>query len=122
MKIKEIFGKEITRVFCVFGMHDGWLDTGDCILELDGNLLIGFPFSVYHDIRVRELPENAQRLFRQGYDRDVIGCKILDFIWYEDELDPAYFLLDNGAVITETRMSPRGTGTSLRCMAKVSKA
>lgn len=108
MEIKELFGNIITKVYAVFGMKQGWLETADCLLELNNNILIGFPFSYDGDVWIRELPKDAERLFQNN--QIVINRRISDFAWYEDDDYGGYFLLDDGSVITETRMSPQGTG------------
>jgi hypothetical protein len=110
MQITELFGKTITRIFAVFGEHEGWLDTADCLIELDRKLVIGFPFTSDQDVWIRDLPANAEQLFTEITPEIVIGKKLVDFIWYDDDEYGGYFLLDDGSLITETRMSPRGTG------------
>jgi len=42
--------------------------------------------------------------------KHVQNRKIIDFLWYDDDEIKGFLLLDNGYVITETRMSPSGTG------------
>lgn len=110
MQIKELFGRTITRIFADFGVQDDWLDTADCFIELDSALVIGFPFSPGEEVWMREIPETAEQLFQEGEPNLVIGRKIIDFIWYDDADYGGYFLLDDGMLITETRMSPQGTG------------
>lgn len=36
--------------------------------------------------------------------------KIKDFLWYEDDSEKGFIELENGYIITETTMSPSGTG------------
>lgn len=36
--------------------------------------------------------------------------KIIDFIWYPDDTDKGFFLLDNNYLISETSTAPHGTG------------
>ena len=110
MELKELFGKTITRIYAVFGVEQGWLDTADCFLEIDEQFIIGFPFFFNHDVWLRELTANAEQLFQGDKPTIVIGRKIADFVWYEDNDYGGYFLLDDGSLITETRMSPQGTG------------
>jgi hypothetical protein len=110
MELKEILGKTITKVYAAFGSEQGWLDTADCCLELNNELIIGFPFSNDSEVWLRELPADAEQLFKKTSTGMVIGRQITNFIWYEDASFGGYFLLDNGSLITETRMSPHGTG------------
>ncbi|THU37981.1 hypothetical protein FAM09_14940 [Niastella caeni] len=167
MTIKELFGKTITNIYATFGVEQEWLDTADCFIELDNNLVIAFPFSFSEEVWVRELDAKATTLFndlsdypvyhvnKEGksigeiaatyqkqkrnifnrikkaiFGQDVVikeyqpykveykenkakyiqGAKISDFLWYDDESEKGLFLLENGYVITETRMSPSGTG------------
>jgi len=110
MEIKELFGKTITKAYAVFGMEQGWLDTADCFIELDNSVLIGLPFFYDNEVWVRKLPENAEQLFKEKDQSIVINRKITDFVWYENDDHGGYFLLDDGTLITETRMSPSGTG------------
>ena len=110
MEITELFGKTITKVYAAFGMEQGWLDTADCMLELDQKYIIGFPFSFDQDVWIRELPGSAELLFQDSKPTIVIGRKISDFVWYEDDEYGGYFLLDDCSLIAETRMSPNGTG------------
>lgn len=110
MEIREIFGRTITQVYCECGLQDGWLDTADCIIELDKDLYVGFPFTT-DGIWVRELPEAAKPIFwSDGREEPVIGRTIIDFLWFDDDDYGGYFLLNDGSLINENRMSPQGTG------------
>ena len=80
------------------------------LYEIDHQFVIGFPFFREHEVWLRELPNNAEQLFPNNDSTLIIGRQIADFLWYEDADYGGYFLLDNGSLITETRMSPRGTG------------
>ena len=167
MLIEEIFGKTITNIFATFGIEDEWLDTADCFIELDYNLVIGFPNGYQNEVWIRELDSNAENilinltnynyyhvnkkgrtireikqrikkrdkniLYRlvkaisfglpilpaykpykvdtiKNNARNIINSKIVDFLWYDDEVRKGHFILDNDYVITETTMSPVGTG------------
>jgi hypothetical protein len=167
MTITELFGKTITNIYATFGLEQEWLDTADCFIELDNNLIVAFPYGFSDNIWIRELDTKATSLFQNLSDYPVYyvnkegksigevaatyqkrkrnifnrlkkalfgqeivmkeyqpykteykenkakyiqGAKISDFLWYEDESEKGLFLLDNGYVITETTMSPSGTG------------
>jgi hypothetical protein len=110
MEIRELFGRTITQIYCERGLQDGWLDTADCIIELDKNLHVGFPFTA-DGVWVRERPEAAEPIFwSDGRDEAVIGRTITDFLWFEDDDYGGYFLLSDGSLINENRMAPHGTG------------
>jgi hypothetical protein len=109
MKIKELFGKTITQVYAIYGMEQGWLDTADCFIELDQSLIIGFPYFYNDEVWIRELPGDAQRLFDKA-EGPVINKKIIDLIYFDEPDTRECFLLEDGSVITETNMSPHGTG------------
>jgi hypothetical protein len=110
MEIRELFGRTITQVYCEYGLQDGWLDTADCIIELDKKLFVGFPFTP-DGVWVGELPEVAKPIFwSDGREEPVIGRIITDFLWFEDDDYGGYFLLNDGSLIHENRMSPHGTG------------
>ncbi|WP_276500785.1 hypothetical protein [Terrimonas pollutisoli] len=167
MIINELFGKTITNIYAKFGIEQGWLDTADCFIELDNNLIIGFPFGFSEEVWVRKLDPHATTLFKDLSDypvyhvnkegksigeiaasyqkkkrnifnrirkalfgqeviikeyqpykieykenkaKYILNSKISDFLWYDDGSEKGFFLLDNGYVITETTMSPSGTG------------
>ena len=167
MTITELFGKTITNIYATIGLEQEWLDTADCFIELDNNLVIAFPYGFSDDVWIRELDTKAKSLFedlsdypvyhvnKEGksigeiaatyqkqkrnifnrlkktlFGQEVVikeyqpykieykenkakyiqGAKISDFLWYNDESEKGLFLLDNGYVITETTMSPSGTG------------
>lgn len=48
--------------------------------------------------------------YRENKIKHIQNAKISDFIWYEDEIEKGFFLLENGYIISETTMSPSGTG------------
>ena len=48
--------------------------------------------------------------YRKNKAKYIQGSRISDFLWYDDQSEKGLFLLDNGYVITETTMSPSGTG------------
>jgi hypothetical protein len=49
--------------------------------------------------------------YKENRLKHVKDATIIDFIWYEnEETSKGFFLLHNGYVITETNMSPVGTG------------
>jgi len=62
-----------------------------------------------HDLAVEDYQpyEVEHRAHKLKYIKD---RKIVDFIWYADDHDKGFFLLDNGYLITETTVAPHGTG------------
>jgi hypothetical protein len=48
--------------------------------------------------------------YKENKVKHILNSKISDFIWYDDESEKGLFLLENGYIITETTMSPCGTG------------
>lgn len=49
-------------------MEHGWLETANCFLALDGNLIIGFPTRYDDDIDtllLHELPVGAEQLLQK---------------------------------------------------------
>jgi hypothetical protein len=148
-------------------MEVGGLDTGECFIELDNEIIIDIPFGFSDDIWIKDLDEDAVRLFadlsdypvyhvnkdnktvgeiadnyqRQrrtifnrlrkvlfGHDiaikdyqpfkvdyrenklKHIKDRKIIDFLWYDDDSEKGFILLDNGYLITETNFAPHGTG------------
>ena len=110
MLIKELFGKTITNFYAVFGKEQEWLDTADCYIQLNDKLIIGFPFGFNDEVWIRELDPNVEDLF--DYTNRIRGLAIQDFLWYNDASEKGFFLLSDGSLITETTMSPHGTGLS----------
>ena len=167
MLIEEIFGKEITNIYATFGEEDEWLDTADCFIELEYNLIIGFPNGFQSEVWIREMEPNTENILQDLKDykyyhvnkagktineiqtlvekrnknyfykilkviwtdnpffaaykpykiekvknnaKNIANSKIVDFLWYDNDFRKGYFLLDNGYLITETTMSPKGTG------------
>jgi hypothetical protein len=151
-------------------MEVGGLDTGECFIELDNEIIIDIPFGFSDDIWIKDLDEDAVRLFadlsdypvyhvnkdnktvgeiadnyqRQrrtifnrlrkvlfGHDiaikdyqpfkvdyrenklKHIKDRKIIDFLWYDDDSEKGFILLDNGYLITETNFAPHGTGLLL---------
>ena len=108
MRIEELFGKTITNFYAIFGQEQGWLDTADCFIEIDNNLIIGFPYGFDKEVRIRGLDPEAENLF--NYTKAIHGLAIQDFLWYDDDSEKGFLLLSNGSLITEIMMSPHGTG------------
>lgn len=48
--------------------------------------------------------------YKENNAKNIPNSKIIDLLWYEDEIRKGHFLLDNGYLITETTMSPHGIG------------
>jgi hypothetical protein len=167
MLIEDIFGRTITDIYLISGIEQGWLDTADCIIELDNQLLIGIPVGHSLDIWERDPEPLAQSLFinlsdipsyhvnkkgksisevanayqkrknsflgkikkallgeekipkeyrpykveyRENKLKYIQHAKIADYLWYDEDGESGFFLLDNGYIISEKRMAPSGTG------------
>ncbi len=48
--------------------------------------------------------------YQENKLRYIQNRKIVDFLWYDDEIEKGYILLDNGYTITETTTANHGTG------------
>ena len=48
--------------------------------------------------------------YRENKLKHIKDRKIIDFLWYDDESEKGFILLDNGYLITETNFAPHGTG------------
>lgn len=48
--------------------------------------------------------------YKENKLRYIQNRKIIDYLWYNDDLEKGYFELDNGYLISETTLSPSGTG------------
>lgn len=148
-------------------MEVGGLDTGDCFIELDNEIIIDIPFGFSDDIWIKDLDKDAVSLFddlsdypvyhvnkdnktvgeiaenyqrqrrtifnrlskvlfrhdlaikdyqpykveyRENKLKNIKDRKIIDFLWYDDNSEKGFILLDNGYLITETKFAPHGTG------------
>jgi hypothetical protein len=128
--IEELFGKEITDIYAVYGTAQDWLDTAECYLELDTQLIIRIPYSSDKEVWEEVLNLKARTIFAPDKSKLTINkvimwllkqpktekpeliknTKIVDFIWYDDSIDKGFILLSNGCLISETTMHPSGTG------------
>lgn len=48
--------------------------------------------------------------YKENKVKYIQNSKIVDFLWYDDDSIKGLFLLENGYIISETQMSPSGTG------------
>jgi hypothetical protein len=145
MDIKELIGRTISNIYIETGIWEDWLDTAFCYIELDNDLIIGFPNGYSDEVEGVELNEKTKTIFGDLSDYPVYyvneegksikemadsgqkykaykveykenklkyiqNRKVVDFFWYEKEAEKGYLELDNGYIITETNMSPGGTG------------
>lgn len=167
MRKEEIINKTLTNIYSLVKMEVDGLDTGECFIELDNEIIIDIPFGFSDDIWIKDLDKDAISLFadlsdypvyhvnknnktigeitdnnqRQrrtifnrlrkvffGHDitikdyqpykvdhrenklKHIKDIKIIDFIWYADDSEKGFILLDNGYLITETTVSNHGTG------------
>jgi len=167
MQTEEIIGATVTNIYSKVNMEVGGLDTAECFVELDNNIIIDIPFGFSEHIRVKDIDKDAISLFsdlsnypvyhvnkdnktigeiadnyqRQkqtifnrlrkvlfGHDtefkdyqpykvdfrenklKNIKDRKIVDFLWYADDSEKGFILLDNGYLITETIVANHGTG------------
>jgi hypothetical protein len=61
--LNEIIGKPITDIRCKFGMHDGWLDTAQCFIEIDRKFYIQIPHGQTDSVLVIPLDPAATTIF-----------------------------------------------------------
>jgi hypothetical protein len=62
-----------------------------------------------HEIIIKEYqPYKIE--YRENKLKYIINRIIVDFLWYHDEIEKGFFLLDNGYIITETTIANNGTG------------
>ncbi len=112
--ISEILGRTITNVSCKFGMYNDWLETAYCLIELDGKIWFSVPFSGHDKTFTEEQDGDYELLFKSKSDvnNPVIGQKIVGFVWPDDSDEKCFLELSNGYFISETTMSPYGTGAA----------
>ena len=48
--------------------------------------------------------------YRENKLKHIKDRKIIDFLWYDDDSQKGFILLDNNYLITETNIAPHGTG------------
>ncbi|RFS17717.1 hypothetical protein [Emticicia sp. C21] len=71
MLLKEIIGKRITNIYCLYGKYDEWLDTAECFIELDKQWIIDIPrgwFEGDYEIELLEVKPGALSFFGKKYD------------------------------------------------------
>jgi hypothetical protein len=62
-----------------------------------------------HDIVIKDYqPFKVE--YRENKLKNLKDRKIVDFLWYADDSEKGFILLDNGYIITETTIAPHGTG------------
>lgn len=65
-------------------------------------------------LRGKELIPKEYLPYKKEYQENKLKYiqhrKIIDFLWYDDESEKGFIELDNGYIVSETTMSPRGTG------------
>lgn len=71
MLLKEIIGKRITNIYCLYGKYDEWLDTADCFIELDKQWIIDIPWGSLeedYEMELLEVKPGALSFFGKKYD------------------------------------------------------
>jgi hypothetical protein len=61
--IEEIIGKTITDIRCKYSIEDGWLDTAECVIEIDSKFYIDIPYGQAESVLLAELDPNAETIF-----------------------------------------------------------
>lgn len=62
-----------------------------------------------HDVPIKDY-QLYKVEYRENKLKNIKDRKIIDFLWYEDNSEKGFILLDNGYLITETKIAPHGTG------------
>lgn len=71
MRIEEIIGKTVTNIYSLVNMEVGGLDNGECLIELDNNIIIDIPFGFSDDVWIKDLDKDALSLFADLSDYKV---------------------------------------------------
>ena len=71
MRTEELINKTLTNIYSLVKMEVGGLDTGECFIELDNEIIIDIPFGFSDDIWIKDLDEDAVRLFADLSDYPV---------------------------------------------------
>lgn len=113
MPLREIIGKTVTNVYCLFGIVNGWLDTCECYVELDNTLYLEIPFGETEDVWCTTiLPPAAKSAFTKPPRNPIQNSIIVNYHWTSEDLEKGFLELDNGYFLTETTMAPSGTGAA----------
>ncbi len=167
MRIEELIHQKITNIYSSVKMEVGGIDSGECYLEIDNEMIIHIPFAFDDNLSLKVLDKDATSLFADFSDypvyylnnetktageyvdnfqlrkptffnrlrnklfgheiakkdhqsfkvdykenrlKNIKNRKIIDFLWYADESEKSFILLDNGYLITEINIAPHGTG------------
>lgn len=71
MQTEEILGKTVSNIYSLVKMEVGGLDTAECFIELDNEIIIDIPFGFSEDIWIKELDKDAVSLFADLSDYPV---------------------------------------------------
>ena len=55
MRTEELINKTLTNIYSLVKMEVGGLDTGECFIELDNEIIIDIPFGFSDDIWIKDL-------------------------------------------------------------------
>ncbi|MDJ1505044.1 hypothetical protein [Xanthocytophaga agilis] len=66
--IQDLTGKTITNIYILFGMEDGWLDTAECFLEIEKEIIIEIPTGTTGNTWIKELDPKAESIFKDLSD------------------------------------------------------
>lgn len=62
---EDILGRRITNIYCKYGKEQGWLDTAECFIELDKQLVTYIPWTLSESrkLELLEVAQGAKSLF-----------------------------------------------------------
>lgn len=117
--IRQLIGARIidVKIFSESRGENDWLDYILTFITLENCGTINFPFSGATDFGTVVLDDRAEPISERGYNL-IVGQKIKELYYESDEENQprndwfAYIELDNGYVIHENRMAPKGTGAA----------
>ncbi|MDJ1494584.1 hypothetical protein QNI19_16685 [Cytophagaceae bacterium DM2B3-1] len=66
--IHNLIGKKITNIYILFGLVDEWLDTAECFLEIEKEIIIEIPPGTTGNTWIKELDPKAQSIFKDLSD------------------------------------------------------
>ncbi|MES2733932.1 MAG: hypothetical protein V4714_19445 [Bacteroidota bacterium] len=116
MKLEELLGKRIKDVRVTTVMEFGGLDTSECVIIMENDLVTDIPFSfielgeeIWTAEEVMDAPSIKTLLKNYQY---VLDHHIADLITFEESImfDKAFLELENGYLINEICMTNHGTG------------
>src|ERR1051325_5516107 len=68
MFLKDLLQRKITNIYCLNVYEVGGMDTSECFIELNNEIIIDIPFSGNDTVWVKQLDPKAKNLFENLYD------------------------------------------------------